>query len=119
MTTGGRDMRGAGVVANGEKGRVGEIDQPGKLGPANEIDRRLASCADFGREGLLAPSADNDGESTGCLEQTLGQLAISPGRPALCRMARRRSGDQQEKAAQLQPRRQKSRRCRAGSSSAT
>ena len=68
MTARGRDMRGAGVVADGENGRAGKIDEAGKLGAANEIDRSPARCADFGREGFLAPSADNDRESARCCE---------------------------------------------------
>ena len=68
MTTRRRDMRGAGVVADGEHGGAGEIDQAGKLGATNEIDCRPACCADFGRERLLAMSADNDREDAGRLE---------------------------------------------------
>jgi hypothetical protein len=56
MTTGCRDMRGAGVVPNGENGRVGKIDQSGNPGAADEIDSYGASCTDFGRDWLLANS---------------------------------------------------------------
>ena len=89
MTAGCRDMRGASVVADGENRGASQIDQAGKLGAANEIDRSLARRTDFGGEGLLSPRADNDRESAGCLEQTLRQLAISSGRPTLLGMARR------------------------------
>ena len=87
MTTGCRDMRGAGVVPNGENGRVGKIDQSGNPGAADEIDRNGASCTDFGRDWLLAPRADDNWRSTGCLEQALGQLGIAPRGPTLGRVA--------------------------------
>src|SRR5262249_45360129 len=74
-TGGGRDMRGAGVVADGEDGRAGKIDQGGQFGAPDEIDRHLASRADFDCEGLLAPDADDDREGARSLEQPLGHTS--------------------------------------------
>ena len=91
-------MCGAGIVADGKSGRVGNIDQAGKFSAAHEVDRNGAHRADFRREKLLAGTPDNDRENIGGLEQPPGQLAIAGCRPTLRRVARRRAGNQDKEA---------------------
>ena len=67
-TAGCRDMCGPGVVPDSKSGCVGEVDQAGELGAANEVDRSRTRRANLGREHLLACAADNGRENTGRLE---------------------------------------------------
>jgi len=101
---GGRSyMRGAGVVPDREICRIGKVDQVGKCGAADEIDRTGASGTDLAGERFLARSANNNRESIGCVEQPSGQLAIALCRPTLCRVARRGAGNQQKETAPVEP----------------
>jgi hypothetical protein len=83
-----RDMCGAGIVPDGEIGCVGKIDQAGKPGTADEIDRSGASRTDFGRKWLFACPADNNRPRPDCLEQALSEFAVASRRPALGSVAR-------------------------------
>ena len=68
MTAGCGNVRGAGVIPDGEKSRIGEIGEAGETGTADEVDGLWASCADLGRQQLFASGADNDRKSGGCLK---------------------------------------------------
>ena len=68
MTAGRGNMRGAGVIPNGEKSSVGKIGQAGETGAADEVDGIGASCADLGREQLFAAGANNDRKNGASLE---------------------------------------------------
>src|SRR5208282_1070216 len=114
VATGRRDVRGAGVVPNGESGSVGKIDQAGEFRAADEVDRDRTGRTDFGRERLLARTADDDRETARCVEQSSGQFTEAPCGPALLRMTRRRAGNQQKEGAMPQSFRQGPGRCRAG-----
>ena len=84
-----RDMGGAGVIPDGESGRVGKIDQACKFGAADEIDRSGASRADFCRERFFTRAADDNWKDPGRLEELLRKLAIAPRRPTLSGMTQR------------------------------
>ena len=67
-TAGCCNVRGAGVVPNGEKRSVGKIGQASETGAADEVDGIGAGCADLGREQLLAAGANNDRKNGASLE---------------------------------------------------
>ena len=78
-----RDMGGAGVIPDGEGGRVGEIDQACKFGATDEVDRSGASSADFCSEPFFTRAADDYWKDPGRLEELLRKPAIAPRRPTL------------------------------------
>jgi hypothetical protein len=89
MTSRRSDMGGPGIISDRKNSGTCQIDQTGKLGAADEIDRRRAGCADFGGEGLFAHGADDDGKGARGFGQKLCERAIVVRGPTLSRVARR------------------------------